>query len=318
MANGAQNASGTPAPAASRSGGHVVSARATTIGLMAILLWSFMAGTVRIVSENFGATLGSALIYTVGGILLLMFRRPAPIREFPKKYLIIGGLLFVFYESSISLSLGLASTAEASVEVSLVNYLWPTMMVLMSAAMSHRRRAVRAVLPGAVVATAGVMLAVGGNSGLDWQAAVRHIAADPLPYALAFAGALAWSVYAVFTPAMSHGVDGTSLFFPWVAVALWIIHAASGQGWPSTPPRPSAWLFVVIAAVAIGGGYACWGYGILHGSMERLAIASYATPVLSTGASAVLLGLSLSLPFWCGALLVAAGSVLNYLVSARE
>ena len=28
--------------------------------LMAILLWSFMAGTVRIVSENFGATLGSA------------------------------------------------------------------------------------------------------------------------------------------------------------------------------------------------------------------------------------------------------------------
>lgn len=70
MANGAQNASGTPAPAASHSGGHVVSARATTIGLMAILLWSFMAGTVRIVSENFGATLGSALIYTVGGILL--------------------------------------------------------------------------------------------------------------------------------------------------------------------------------------------------------------------------------------------------------
>ena len=60
------------------------------------------------------------------------------------------------------------------------------------------------------------------------------------------------------------------------------------------------------------------GYGILHGSMERLAIASYATPVLSTGASAVLLGLALSLPFWCGALLVAVGSVLNYLVSARK
>ena len=142
MANGAQNASGTPAPAASRSGGHVVSARATTIGLMAILLWSFMAGTVRIVSENFGATLGSALIYTVGGILLLMFRRPAPIREFPKKYLIIGGLLFVFYESSISLSLGLASTDASSVEVSLVNYLWPTMMVLLSAGVSHRKHAV--------------------------------------------------------------------------------------------------------------------------------------------------------------------------------
>lgn len=259
MANGAQNASGTPAPAASHSGGHVVSARTTTIGLMAILLWSFMAGTVRIVSENFGATLGSALIYTVGGILLLMFRRPAPIREFPKKYLIIGGLLFVFYESSISLSLGLASTDASSVEVSLVNYLWPTMMVLLSAGVSHRKHAVVKVLPGAIVATAGVVLAVGGNSGLDWHAAVQHIAANPLPYALAFVGALAWSVYAVFTPAMSHGVDGTSLFFPCVAVALWIIHFASGQGWPAEPPSLVAWLFVLIAAAAIGGGYACWG-----------------------------------------------------------
>ena len=318
MADDARNASGTPAPTASHaghSGGHVVSSRATAVGLMAIVLWSFMTGTVRIVAESFGATLGSALIYTVGGVLLLVFRRPAPIREFPKKYLIIGGLLFVFYESSISLSLGLASTAASSVEVSLVNYLWPTMMVLLAAGVSRRRHAVWKVLPGAIVATVGVALAVGGNSGLDWQAAAGHIADNPLPYVLAFAGALAWSVYAVFTPAWSHGVDGTSVFFPCVAVALWIIHFASGQGWPAEPPSLVAWLFVFIAA---GGGYACWGYGILHGSMERLAIASYATPVLSTGASAVLLGLALSLPFWCGALLVAAGSVLNYLVSARR
>ena len=222
MADDARNASGTPAPTASHaghSGGHVVSSRATAVGLMAIVLWSFMAGTVRIVAESFGATLGSALIYTVGGVLLLVFRRPAPIREFPKKYLIIGGLRFVFYGSSISLSLGLASTAASSVEVSLVNYLWPTMMVLLAAGVSRRRHAVWKVLPGAIVATVGVALAVGGNSGLDWQAAAGHIADNPLPYVLAFAGALAWSVYAVFTPAWSHGVDGTSVFFPCVAVA---------------------------------------------------------------------------------------------------
>ena len=281
MANGAQNASGTPAPAASRSGGHVVSARATTIGLMAILLWSFMAGTVRIVYRKLGATLRLRPDLRRSAHPAADRPRPAPIREFPKKYLIIGGLLFVFYESSISLSLGLASTDASSVEVSLVNYLWPTMMVLLSAGVSHRKHAVVKVLPGAIVATAGVVLAVGGNSGLDWHAAVQHIATNPLPYALAFVGALAWSVYAVFTPAMSHGVDGTSLFFPCVAVALWIIHFASGQGWPAEPPSLVAWLFVLIAAAAIGGGYACWGYGILHGSMERLAIASYATPVLS-------------------------------------
>lgn len=181
-----------------------------------------------------------------------------------------------------------------------------------------RGRAVLRVLPGAVVATAGVILAVGGNSGLDWALAAGHVAANPLPYLLAFAGALAWSVYAVFTPALSKGFDGTSVFFPFVAVALWIIHFASGQGWPSAAPSVWGYLAVVAAAAVIAGGYACWGYGILHGSMSTLAMASYATPVLSTAASAVLLGLSLTLPFWCGALLVAAGSIINWWISSQR
>ena len=64
---------------------------------------------VRVVADAFGATLGSALIYTCGAVLLLVFRRPAPLRKYPRTYLIVGGLLFVFYESSISLSIGLAS-----------------------------------------------------------------------------------------------------------------------------------------------------------------------------------------------------------------
>lgn len=310
-------------------GGHVISARATSIGLMAIALWSLMTGLVRIVADSFGPTLGSALIYTCGVVLLFTFHRPSPLRSYPRRYLLVGGLLFVFYESAISLSIGLASTASASVEVSLVNYLWPTMMVLLAALCGpvargtaqnrapNRLRSVLRILPGAVVATAGVMLAVGGNSGLDWSLAVGHVMADPLPYLMAFAGALAWSVYAVFTPAMAKGKDGTSVFFPMVAVVLWIIHFASGEGWPQAVPPAFAWLAVLFAAAAIAGGYACWGHGILHGSMTTLAMASYATPVLSTAASALLLGLALSFPFWCGALLVAVGSIINWWIGRR-
>ena len=69
-----------------------------------------MAGLVRLVSESFGATLGSALVYTVGGVMLFIVRRPKPIREAPRKYLIAGGLMFIAYEASISLSIGLATT----------------------------------------------------------------------------------------------------------------------------------------------------------------------------------------------------------------
>lgn len=74
--------------------GHAISHAATLIGLFAIVLWGFMAGLVRLVSESFGATLGSALIYTVGGMLLLIVRRPKPISQAPRKYLVAGGLMF--------------------------------------------------------------------------------------------------------------------------------------------------------------------------------------------------------------------------------
>ncbi|QOL33186.1 drug/metabolite transporter permease [Bifidobacterium eulemuris] len=314
--------------------GHVISSRATAVGLLAILLWSLMVALVRIVTDAFGATLGTAMVYTTGVVLLMIFHRPAPLKAYPKRYLLVGGALFVFYETAISLSIGLASTATQSVEVSLVNYLWPTMMVLLAAALAKPRgqgenqdngerkgdhgseratkHAVWRVLPGAIVATCGVVLSVGGNSGLDWQVAAANIASNPLPYLLAFAGALAWAVYAVITPALSAGQDGTSVFFPCVAVVLWVIHFASGEGLPAAMPQVGSWLAVPAAAAVIAGGYACWGYGILHGSLSKLAVASYATPLLSVAASALLLGLSLSVPFWCGAVLVVAGSLLNW------
>ena len=290
--------------------GHAIAHSGTVIGLLAIVLWGFMAGLVRLVSESFGATLGSALIYTVGGILLLVVRKPTPIRRAPRKYLIICGIMFVAYEASISLSIGLASTAAQSVEVSLVNYLWPTLLVLMTAAVSHKRGAVWKALPGAIVATIGVAMAVGGES-LNVHEALRNISSNPLPYALAFAGAFIWAIYATVTPKMSDGYDGTTIFFCCVAVVLWLIHFTSGEGLPATAPGIGGYVALAACAASLAGGYACWGYGMLHGSMETLAIGSYATPLFSTASSTVLLGVALGASFWIGVALVVGGTLVN-------
>lgn len=290
--------------------GHAIAHNGTVIGLLAIVLWGFMAGLVRLVSESFGATLGSALIYTVGGILLLVVRKPTPIRRAPRKYLIICGIMFVAYEASISLSIGLASTAAQSVEVSLVNYLWPTLLVLMTAAVSHKRGAVWKALPGAIVATIGVAMAVGGES-LNVHEALRNISSNPLPYALAFAGAFIWAIYATVTPKMSDGYDGTTIFFCCFAVVLWLIHFTSGEGLPATAPGIGGYVALAACAASIAGGYDCWGYGMLHGSMETLAIGSYATPLFSTASSTVLLGVALGASFWIGVALVVGGTLVN-------
>lgn len=269
-----------------------------------------MAGLVRIVADDFGATLGSALIYTVGGVMLLIVRKPAPIRRYPRRYLLVGGLMFVFYEASISLAIGLAFTSAQSIEVSLINYLWPSLLVLMTAAFSRRKGAVWRALPGVIIVTIGIALAVGGD-GLDINGALANIAANPLPYLLALLGAFVWSLYATVAPAMSGGYDGTAIFICFVAVTLWIIHFASGQGVPDR--KPSFWGFVAVVAcaISIAGGYACWGYGMLHGDMEVLSLGSYATPVLSTASSMVLLGVALGASFWIGVALVVGGTLVN-------
>lgn len=297
--------------------GHATSHAATIIGLAAIVLWGFMAGLVRLVSESFGATLGSALIYTVGGVLLCVVRRPKPISQAPRKYLILGGAMFIAYESSISLAIGLATTNAQSVEVSLVNYLWPTLLVLMTAAMSRKHGAVIKAIPGAVVATVGVAMAVGGET-LNVQEAVSNIASNPLPYLLALAGAFIWAIYASTTPSMSDGYDGTTIFFCCVAVVLWIIHFVSGDGLPATAPGIGGYVALLACALSIAGGYACWGYGMLHGSMETLAIGSYATPIFSTASSTLLLGVALGMPFWIGVALVVTGSLINVWFSRRS
>lgn len=53
-----------------------------------------MVALVRTVTETFGATLGAALIYSVAAVILWIVRRPASLRKAPRRYLLLGGLLF--------------------------------------------------------------------------------------------------------------------------------------------------------------------------------------------------------------------------------
>ena len=200
-------------------------------------------------------------------------------------------------EASISLSIGLATTNAQSVEVSLVNYLWPTLLVLMTAAVSRKHGAVVKAIPGAIVATIGVAMAVGGES-LSVQEAVSNIASNPLPFALALAGAFIWAIYATFTPSLSEGYDGTTIFFCCVAVVLWTIHFASGDGLPATAPGIGGYAALLACAISISGGYACWGYGMLHGNMETMASGSSAS-FLSTRRFSLSSPASVSCGFHC-------------------
>lgn len=286
--------------------------KATLIGLCAILFWGALVGLIRVVAENFGATLGAALLYTGAAAVLWVIRRPRGVRDFPRRYLLICGALFVFYELCLGLSVGFAADARQAIEVSVVNYLWPTFTVLLAVALPPWRRVGWTFVPGVLLALFGVVSVVGGKLGIDAGQLIANLASNPLPYGLAFAGALTWAFYSVLTPRLSRGSDGITLFFTGTAVALWTVHLVAGVPSPPMGAGVPGVVALLVGSVVIALGYACWNIGVLHGNLTVLASASYATPVLSAAIASLLLGTRLSWPFWQAVGFVAIGSLLGW------
>lgn len=289
--------------------------KATLTGLTAIVLWSAIVGLLRNVSELLGATGGAALMYSVASVFLLLtvgFTRP---RELPRRYLVWGSILFVTYELCLALSIGYAHTARQAIEVSMVNYLWPAFTIV-APILFNRQKTNWLIVPGFVLSVAGICWVLGGAQGFDTAAMLANVGANPLSYGLAFGGALIWAAYCTVTARIAGGRNGVTLFFILVAITLWGKYAMEGGG-PMTF-SVDAFIYLVLAAGAMGFGYGAWNIGILHGNVTILAGASYFIPVLSSALSALLLRTPLSWAFWQGAGMVCGGAILCWLATRTQ
>jgi len=246
--------------------------KATLIGLIAILLWSAIVGLIKSVSEGFGPVGGAALIYTCSAVLLLFTIGFPKIQKFPVSYLIIGSVLFVCYELCLSLSLGFTHSGRQAIEVGMVNYLWPSMTILL-AVIVNRQKTSPLIIPGVVLAIIGIGRVLGGNGGFSLTEMMNNVMDNPLSYGLAFSGAVIWAIYCVVTQRIARGNNGITLFFILTALTLWVKYFTSPQ--PEFVLSWHAWISLLLAAMAMGFGYAAWNVGILHGNVTVLAAASY-------------------------------------------
>jgi drug/metabolite transporter (DMT)-like permease len=292
------------------------SARATLTGLLAVLLWSSVVGLLRSVSQALGPTGGAAAMYTLASMLLLATVGLGKLREFPRAYLVGGGVLFVAYEMCLALSIGYAHSNRQAIEVGMVNYLWPALTML-CAILFNRQKANWLIAPGVVLALAGVCRVLGGEGGPQLAAMAANVRDNPLSYGLALAGAVIWAAYCTVTPRIAGGRNAITLFFMLTAAALWMKYLAQDgdaiQAGLHVDPHALACL--VLAAAAMGFGYAAWNVGILRGNVTLLAGASYFIPVLSSALASNMLHAPLSQAFWQGAAMVCAGSVLCWLAT---
>lgn len=283
--------------------------KGTFIGLTAIVLWSAIVALIKEVSNSFGAIGGSALIYTVAFLFLILSVGWVPLKRFPKNYLLLGGFLMVSYEICLALSIGYSQNAKQAIEIGMVNYLWPS-FTMVATVVFHTKKANFLIVPGIICSMIGIMWVLGGDEGIDISQVISNIKDNPLSYGLAFIGAILWAAYCVVTIKFAKGINGITLFFMLVAIVLWIKFFLLGNHISELNFNLKSIIYLILAAISMGFGYAAWNIGIMKGNVTILTGASYFIPVFSSVLSSIILATVLGLSFWQGALLVCVGSVL--------
>ena len=162
------------------------------------------------------------------------------------------------------------------VEASLIAFLWPLLIVVLSALLPGER--VRWFhVAGAALGLAGTVLVVTRGEGLT---------VDPqfLPgYAAAFVCAVVWSTYSVMSRSLAEVPTGAVAGFCLATAALSALaHILLEETvWPASG---SEWLAVVgLGLLPVGAAFYVWDHGVKHGDIQVIGASAYAAPVLSTG-----------------------------------
>jgi drug/metabolite transporter (DMT)-like permease len=244
---------------------------ATLIGFVAVLLWALLA-MLTAASGAVPALQLTAISFGVGGLSLLVLR-PKAIRSLrqplPIWLLGVGGLFGYHFAYFFALK------NAPPVEASLVNYLWPLLIVVFSAMLPGEQLRWQHVA-GCALALAGAVIAVTRGQGFGFDPAYA------LGYGVALIAAFIWSGYSVLSRRAAHvPSDAVAGFCLATAVLAGLAHLLlETTVWPET-----SWQWAAVIGLGLGPvglAFFVWDLGVKHGDIQILGAASYSAPLLST------------------------------------
>lgn len=285
--------------------------RATLAGIAAILMWATLAllSTLAGPIPPFQLT---AICLAIGALVGLVavaasaegfavFRRLTPAALALGVYGLLG-----FHAAYFS-----ALRHAPVVDVSVITYTWPLMVVLLSFLLPGTASGGGVVLPllGAVLGFGGAALVPIANAG------GLSLTGSVLGYGLAVTAALVWATYSVGSRVVG-SAPATVLTLPCAISALGagLIHLATETTvWPSTAMESFA--VATLGLGPLGAAFFVWDIAMKRGDIRLVGVLSYATPLLSTGLL-IAAGLGQASPLlWVAVSLVVAGATLAGLAS---
>ena len=251
-----------------------VPASATLIGFTAILMWSTLALLTQL-SGPIPPFQLTAMAFTLAfgvGVILWLRAGGSPWRylKLPAAVWAVGLFGLFGYHFFYFLALRHAPAVEAS----LIAYLWPLLIVLMSAGLPGERLHWCHGL-GAALGFLGAGLLITQGQGLSLRAEYAT------GYLAALVCAFTWSSYSVLSrrfgaiPTQSvGGFCGVTAVLAWICHWLW-----------ETPVWPVGLQWLAVFALGIGPvglAFFTWDFGVKHGNLRMLGTLSYLAPLLST------------------------------------
>ncbi|MBI4184850.1 MAG: EamA family transporter [Proteobacteria bacterium] len=227
-----------------------------------------------------------------GEPVVARFRLPPPLWG-----LGVGGLFGFHFLYFVALR------SAPPVEANLVNYLWPLLIVLLSAALPGERLRWWHVA-GAALGLAGAALVVSDGGRVAFKAEFAP------GYAAALASAFVWAGYSVLSRRFAHvPTDAVGAFCLATALVALLCHLGlEATAWPE---RPVGWVAILALGLGpVGAAFFAWDHGVKHGDIRALGAAAYAAPLLSTLLLVVVVGEPLSWAVGAAAVLVVVGAAL--------
>ena len=250
-------------------------ARATLLGTVALVLWAFLAPLARLAQAG-AAPLPPLLLtglgFAVGGGLALALvaarGRLGLLRQPALAWLHgVGGL--AGFHALYFASLALAPPVEAN----LLNYLWPLLIVLLSAPILG--------LPLGPWRLAGVAMG-GAGAALLLGAGAAFPASAALGFGCALLSALTWALYSVLSRRMAavptEAVAGFCLASAAQALGAHLAFEAPA----SSLTAAQAGAVLLLGLGPMGAAFFLWDIGMKRGDPRLLGTLAYATPVAST------------------------------------
>ena len=279
-----------------------MSPAATLFALATIGLWSshaFLGASLRNIPPLLLVGIALIIAGMVGAVRTHLWRVPL-------KTLLVGvGGIFgsnLLYFSALQ--------HAPAIEVSLINYLWPLLIVLLSPVFFREFTLRSFHLAGSICGLIGAgLIATGGRVDLDMV---------NLPgYLLAAAGATVWACYSLLTkklPAFPNAAVGAFCLISGILSLM--MHFAVE---PAYTPSGRDWIFLLLLGIGpSGSAYFTWTAAMTRGDPRRIGSLSYLPPLASTLVLIVLGGYPFSWVAAVSMVLIVSGAVIGSLDLLRS